>query len=41
MAAFALVIDGVLTRALTTADATVAILEAAQFEIESKGIGFL
>jgi multiple sugar transport system substrate-binding protein len=40
MAAFAGVIDGVITRALTTTDATLAILEAAQFEIECKGIGF-
>jgi multiple sugar transport system substrate-binding protein len=40
MAAFAGVIDGVINRALTTTDATLAILEVAQFEIESKGIGF-
>ena len=40
MAAFAGVIDGVITRALATSDATLAILEAAQFEIESKGIEF-
>jgi multiple sugar transport system substrate-binding protein len=40
MAAFAGVIDGIITRALTTTDATLAILEAAQFEIECKGIGF-
>jgi multiple sugar transport system substrate-binding protein len=40
MAAFARIIDGVVTRALTTTDASLAILEAGQLEIESKGIGF-
>ena len=32
------VIDGVLTRALFTADASIAILDAAQVEIERKGL---
>ncbi len=40
MAAFAEIIDGIVTRALTTQDATVAILEEAQHEIERKGIRF-
>jgi len=40
MAAFAAIVDAVVTRALTTSDATVAILEAAQFEIDSKGLIF-
>jgi multiple sugar transport system substrate-binding protein len=40
MAAFARIIDGVATRALTTADASLAILEGAQLEIESRGITF-
>jgi multiple sugar transport system substrate-binding protein len=40
MAAFAAMIDGVVTRALTTGDATLAILEAAQYEIDSKGLRF-
>jgi multiple sugar transport system substrate-binding protein len=38
MAQFAAVIDGIVTRALTTTDASVAILEAAQVEIERKGL---
>ncbi len=38
MAAFARIIDGVVTRALTTTDASLAILNAAQLEIETKGI---
>jgi hypothetical protein len=40
MAAFARIIDDVVTRALTTADASLAILEGAQLEIESRGITF-
>lgn len=40
MAAFAAVIDAVITRALTTDDATRAILEAAQSEVAQKGITF-
>jgi multiple sugar transport system substrate-binding protein len=40
MAAFASVIDSVLTRAITTGEATTDILDAAQREIESKGIRF-
>ncbi len=38
MAGFAAIIDAVITRALTTADASAAILAAAQLEIDSKGI---
>jgi multiple sugar transport system substrate-binding protein len=38
MAAFAAIIDAVITRALTTTDASTAILAAAQMEIEDKGI---
>lgn len=40
MAAFASVMDAVVTRALGTNDATVAILEEAQREVESKGVQF-
>lgn len=40
MAAFAGIIDAVVTRALTTDEATTAILEAAQSEIERKGLRF-
>ena len=40
MAAFAAIIDSVVTRALRTNEATPVILEAAQDEIESKGIQF-
>jgi multiple sugar transport system substrate-binding protein len=40
MAAFARIIDGVVTRALTTTAPSLAILEAAQLLIESKGITF-
>lgn len=40
MAAFAAIIDSVVTRALSTDDATAAILKAAQHEIDSKGIRF-
>lgn len=40
MAAFATVIDSVVMRALGTSDATVAILEEAQREVESKGVQF-
>lgn len=40
MAAFARVIDRMVTRALTTADSTAAILLTAQHEIESEGIRF-
>ncbi len=40
MAAFASIIDRVITRALGTSDATVAILEEAQCEVESKGVRF-
>jgi multiple sugar transport system substrate-binding protein len=40
MAVFARVIDGIVTRALSTQDATVVILEEAQHEIDSKGIRF-
>jgi multiple sugar transport system substrate-binding protein len=40
MAAFASIIDGVITRALTTSDATTVILEEAQREIESKELKF-
>ncbi len=40
MAAFAAIIDGVATRALTTDEVTAAILESAQHEIESKGLRF-
>jgi multiple sugar transport system substrate-binding protein len=38
MAEFAAIVDGVVTRAITTTDATTAILEAAQLEIAHKGI---
>ena len=38
MASFAAIIDKVITRAITTTDATDTILEAAQLEIEHKGI---
>jgi multiple sugar transport system substrate-binding protein len=41
MAAFAAIIDAVVTRALTTQDESAAILEAAQREIDQKGILFL
>lgn len=40
MAAFAAVIDAVVTRALDTNDATLAILEAAQREIDKQGMRF-
>ncbi len=40
MAAFAAIIDGVVSRALTTNEASAAILEEAQREIDSKGIRF-
>jgi multiple sugar transport system substrate-binding protein len=40
MAAFAAIIDGIVTRALTTTEATTVILETAQREIESKGLKF-
>lgn len=40
MAEFAGVIDAIVTRALTTEDATAAILDEAQHEIERKGIRF-
>ena len=40
MAAFASIVDAVMTRALGTNDATLAILEAAQSAIDSKGIKF-
>jgi multiple sugar transport system substrate-binding protein len=40
MAEFASIIDSLVTRSLTTTDATAAILEAAQHEIKSKGIQF-
>lgn len=40
MAAFAAIIDDVITRALTTGEASAAILKAAQQEIDSKGIVF-
>jgi hypothetical protein len=40
MASFAAVIDNVITRGLTTSEPSAAILEAAQREIESKGILF-
>jgi len=40
MAAFASIIDGIATRALTTDEPTPAILESAQHEIESKGLKF-
>jgi multiple sugar transport system substrate-binding protein len=40
MAAFAAVIDNVISRALTTDEPSAAILESAQREIDSKGIQF-
>jgi multiple sugar transport system substrate-binding protein len=40
MAVFASIIDNVVTGALTTNDTTAAILQAAQLEIESKGLQF-
>ncbi len=40
MAEFATLIDAVVTRALGTSDATVAILEAAQHEVDSRGMRF-
>lgn len=40
MSAFASVIDGVITRALTTTDSTPVILEEAQHEIDTKGFRF-
>lgn len=40
MATFASIIDNVVTRALGTSDATLAILEAAQNEIDTKGLRF-
>lgn len=40
MAVFASVMDAVVTRALGTNDATLAILEAAQHEVDSKGVRF-
>ena len=40
MAAFAAIIDGVMTRALTTTEASSAILEQAQRDVENKGIRF-
>jgi hypothetical protein len=40
MAAFAAVIDAVVTRALDTNDATLAILQAAQREIDNQGMRF-
>jgi multiple sugar transport system substrate-binding protein len=40
MAAFAGIIDGMITRALTTSDASAVILESAQREIDSKGLKF-
>lgn len=40
MAAFASIVDAVMTRALGTNDATLAILEAAQSAIDSKGMRF-
>jgi multiple sugar transport system substrate-binding protein len=40
MAAFASVVDSVITRALTTTDSTPVILEEAQHEIDSKGFRF-
>ena len=40
MAAFAVIIDAVITRALATTEATTIILESAQREIERKGLKF-
>jgi hypothetical protein len=40
MAAFATIIDSVVTRALTTTEATTVILESAQRDIETKGLNF-
>jgi multiple sugar transport system substrate-binding protein len=40
MAAFAAIIDGVVTRALTTGEPTASILESAQREIETRGMRF-
>ncbi len=40
MAAFATIIDAVITRALTSNDATAVILEKAQHDIDSKGLHF-
>ena len=40
MAAFAAIIDGVISRALSTSEPSAAILESAQREIDSKGIFF-
>ncbi len=40
MAAFAAIVDAVVTRALTTSDPTLAILKAAQFAADSKGLRF-
>jgi len=40
MAAFAAIIDGVVTRALTTNDSTADILRSAQSDIDSKGLIF-
>jgi hypothetical protein len=40
MAAFAAIIDEVITRALTTDEPSSAILQSAQREIDSKGIQF-
>jgi multiple sugar transport system substrate-binding protein len=40
MAEFAAIVDSVVTRALTTQDASAAILEAAQREIDQRGILF-
>ena len=40
MAAFAEIMDGVVTRALTTNDSTADILRSAQSEIDQKGLRF-
>ena len=40
MAAFARIIDNVITRALTTNELSFAILESAQHEIEGQGLTF-
>jgi hypothetical protein len=40
MAAFATIIDGMITRAITTNDSAADILRSAQSEIDSKGLKF-
>jgi multiple sugar transport system substrate-binding protein len=40
VASFAAIVDGLITRALTTGEPSAAILESAQREIDSKGIRF-